>query len=661
MKKKLILFFAAIAFIGNTQAQFSRYIVWLKNKAATTFTINNPSVYLSQRAIDRRTHYNIPIDSSDLPVPSVYISQIKNVPNITVLNVSRWLNAVSISTTDANAITAIDALPFVQTTSAIALKQANHSNKKFTEEIIELPGEAQAKGMELMGNNFFDYGTASFNEIHIHEGEFLHNIGLRGQGMQIAMLDGGFFQYNSLDAFDSTNANNQILETWDFVAREQSVVEDNSHGMSCLSTIAANLPGQFIGMAPKASFRLYRTEDASSEYPIEEFNWACGAERADSAGANVISSSVGYNTDFNDPVFNHVYADMNGDKIISTISADLAAKKGILVFVSAGNEGNLPWHFITSPADADSVIAVGAVNTAGAAGAFSSYGPTADGRIKPDVASVGVAAMIQTAANTIGFSNGTSFAAPKMAGLGTALWQGFPEFNNMRIAKALKESGSIYTTPNDRIGYGIPNMKIAFTALLKEFATSSATANDCNVTLNWTSKDVGAMKYEIERKAPGENNFTKIGEVNPQAGNTLSNHNYQFTTSLSNVPAGNISFRINQVIDTALSTFSSVFIDTANVSITIPCPDNDADKVLIAPNPPVGDKATLIVITSYEVNNMPIAIYDMKGNRVMQFVYSKSIGQSSFDIPVGRLAKGKYIVKVCNDKNVIGTVQLLKL
>ena len=155
-------------------------------------------------------------------------------------------------------------MPFVQSTSAIAARSPGQSGNKYPEQISPLP---QARETEVMGSNYFDYGASSFNEIHVHEGEFLHNIGLRGQGMQIAMLDGGFYQYTNFKAFDSANTNNQFLDTWDFVAGEQSVVEDHSHGMSCLSTMAANIPGQFIGMSPKASFRLYRTEDVVKRIP----------------------------------------------------------------------------------------------------------------------------------------------------------------------------------------------------------------------------------------------------------------------------------------------------------------------------------------------------------------------------------------------------------
>ncbi|MBL7749028.1 MAG: S8 family serine peptidase, partial [Chitinophagaceae bacterium] len=334
-----------------------------------------------------------------------------------------------------------------------------------------------------------------------------------------------------------------------------NVINDGSHGMNCFSTIAANIPGQFIGKAPKASFWLYRTEDDASEYPIEEHNWVCAAERADSSGADLISSSLGY-FDFDNATLNYVYANMNGNTTISAQGADVAAKKGLLVVLSAGNEGNGGWHYITTPSDADSVICVGAVSAAGNVGGFSSYGPSSDGQVKPDMAAVGVAAMVQTTGNTIGTSNGTSFACPNMAGLSSCLWQGFPEYNNMKIIKALQQAGSISTSPNDRIGYGIPNVKTAFKNLLIEYATSSASVSACTATITWSTKDVSAMKFHIERKAPGETVFTKVGELNPSAGTILANHNYTFTNTLINVNAGDVFYRIRQIIDTAVASFA---------------------------------------------------------------------------------------------------------
>ena len=571
MKQYLPLLFISLFIFTESQSQ-TRYLVKLKNKGGSPFSFSNPSAYLSQKAIDRRTKYGIAIDSTDLPVTPSYVSQIAAVSNVTVLNVSKWLNSISIQTTDPNAITTISGFSFVQSVSGLAARPAegesSHDKFRNEEKEIEFPSAQRPGGIE---SDFFNYGANSFNEIKIHKGHFLHNIGLRGQGIRIAMLDAGFTNYATLRSFDSINANNQILDTWDFVSRHSNV-NDHSHGMQCLSTIAANIPGQFIGKAPKASFYLYRTEDAATEYPIEELNWACGAERADSIGADVISTSLGY-TDFDPPLTgsNHTYADMNGNTTMAAIAADLAAKKGMMVFASAGNEGNATWHFLVTPSDGDSVVAVGAVDTLGNVAGFSSYGPSSDGQVKPDMASIGANAIVQGSGNTIVTNNGTSFACPNMAGLGSCLWQGFPEFNNMKIIRAMQQAGSRATNPNDRIGYGIPDMKAAFANLLVDFATSASTIDTCTAIITWASKDVSDMKYEIERKLPGQSVFSKVGELQPQAGLILANHNYQFSNTIVNSPAGTVSYRIRQIIDTASSSFMAVYIDTTSVVISNDC------------------------------------------------------------------------------------------
>ncbi|HMU47947.1 MAG TPA: S8 family serine peptidase [Chitinophagaceae bacterium] len=671
MKKILPLLLFVSVLSNESKAQFTRYVVKLKNKGGSSFTLSNPIAYLSQRAIDRRTKYGIAIDSTDLPVTPAYITQIKNVPNVTFLNASKWLNSVTIQTADAAAITTISNFSFVQSVSGIAAKMNTNegvaSNRdKFETEINELPPATNGSANRLMAD-YFNYGTSSYNEIHLHNGEFLHNIGLRGQGMQIAVLDGGFLNYTSLKAFDSVNANNQVLSTWDFVAREQSVVEDHPHGMQCLSTIAANIPGLFIGKAPKAGFHLFRTEDVASEYPIEEHNWVCGAERADSSGADIISSSLGY-FDFDNATFNYVYANMDGNTTTAAKGADLAAKKGLLVFNSVGNEGSSAWHFLGTPSDGDSVVAVGAVSAAGVVGGFSSYGPSGDGQIKPDVASVGVSALIQTTANMVGTGNGTSFACPNMAGLGTCLWQGFPEFNNMKIVKAMQQAGTKATNPDDRVGYGIPDMKKAFASLLTEFSTASSSVNNCSVTVNWTSKDVDAMRYEIERKAPGESVYTKVGDVNPQPGKILATHSYQFNNTLVSVNPGTVSYRIRQVIDTAAASFTVVYTDTTEITISAGCfatgtgnTDPNKVSVLLQPNPTPESTVLLVVETPYAVNNMPVLIYDGKGRLMSQQSFSKTSGKKTFELNINKLAKGKYYIKVLNGNATVGTAELIRL
>lgn len=662
---KRLLLFLGIILISEAQAQFSKHLVKFKYKGDNPFQLATPINYLSQRAIDRRTRYGIVIDSTDLPVTPGYIDSIRRVPNVTVLNVSKWLNMVSIQTTDPNALTKINSFSFVQTVTPVAPREANHGNNKFTSAITELP-PVVAKTFNATAD-FFNYGNGSFNEIHLHNGEFLHNIGLRGQGMQIALLDGGFFNYKTLDAFDSANANNQILGSWDFVALDTNVNEDIAHGMQCLSTMAANIPGQFIGKAPKASFYLFRTEDGAIEYRIEEFNWACGIERADSSGADIVSTSLGYYIEFTDPSMNHPYADMDGNTTMPALAGDLAAKKGILVFASIGNDGNQPvTKFLSTPSDGDSVVAVGAVSSSGVPGPFSSFGPSFDGQVKPDLASIGVNALIQTTNNTVGMSSGSSFACPNMAGLGACLWQAFPEFNNMKVVNVLRQAGNNASSPNDRIGHGVPDMKLAFVNLLIEFATSNGTAGSCKTILNWTSKDMSAMKYEIERKAPGDVTYIKVGELNGQ-GNLLANHNYQFADSLINVQAGTISYRIRQIVDTATQTFTAVFIDSLNVNNASSCiitsvsdPAINADKISIAPNP-ANDQLNLLVETRSAIASMPVHIYDLKGRLMLQFQKSKSTGKAYFVLPIGKLANGKYVLSVFNQTKVIRSIEFIKL
>ncbi len=463
MKKVVLLFFIAVSFFTqHPKAQFSKYIIRFKDKAGTPFTINNPSQYLSAKAIQRRVRQNISIDSTDLPITPRYIDSVRLAGNVIILNKSKWLNEVCIQTTDAAALIKINSFPFVITAIPVMrIQQGNRENavtrNKFNENISQT-----TTGTQLIQTtaDFFNYGNA-FAQVHIHEGEYLHNKGFRGEGMLMAMFDGGYRNYLTITAFDSVRNNNQIIETYDFVQNETSVNEDDPHGMFCFSTIAGNWPGQLVGSCNKAKFYLYRTEDVASEYPIEEQNWAAAAERADSIGVDVFSTSLGYTT-FDNPLFNHTYAEMNGKITIIARANAMAAKKGIISVVAAGNDGNNPWHFISTPADADSIVTVGAVTPTGTPAAFSSYGPASDGRIKPTVASLGQGTAIAGLNNQPVFGNGTSFAAPNLAGLITCLWQAFTDFTNIEIIEAVKRSSSIYTMPDDRIGYGIPNFHKAY-------------------------------------------------------------------------------------------------------------------------------------------------------------------------------------------------------
>ena len=652
--KKLLVCAALVVMSKLCYAQFSRYIIQFKDKATSPFSLSSPSQYLSERSIDRRTRYGIAVDSTDLPVTPRYIDSIRLAGSVTVLNASKWLNQISIQTTDAAALAKINSFPFVKTVAPIAARIATGSGRN--EKETSILRVANITNTTNTTADFFNYGQ-SFAQVHIHNGEFLHNIGLRGQNMVIGILDAGFRNYTTLKSFDSVNSNGQVLGTYDFVARETGVVEDDSHGMQCFSVIAANIPGQFVGTAPKANFYLFRSEDASSEYPIEEHNWVCAAERVDSSGGDVISSSLGYSNGMSNSAFNHTYAEMNGNTTMAARGADLAAGKGILVGNSAGNDGGGSFHFISTPADGDSVMAVGAVAKDSSIAGFSSYGPSSDGQVKPDVTSVGVNTVIQTTANTIGVSNGTSFSCPNIVGLAACLWQGFREFNNIKILNTLRQSGHKASSPDNRVGYGIPDVKKAVMILLKEYSTANGSIANCKTGLSWTSKDMSGMRYEIERLVPGQGSFQKIAEVNG-TGNSFSSRNYNYEDNLVNLPTGTIIYRIRQVIDTAAATFTAGYIDTVTVTSLISCVTENA--VTLMPNPSVGP-LTIKVSTTTDVPNLVMRLFNSKGQLLADVRKSQPVGTAFYELPVHYLPAGQYYLSVYKGQELLETKSLIKL
>lgn len=571
--KKNILFLFIVLVAGTTEshAQFSRYIIRLKDKGTNPYSLSNPSQYLTSRSIQRRTRYGIAIDSSDLPITPRYIDSIRLAGAVTILNTSKWLNQVAIQTTDAAALIKISSFPFVLSAGPIA-SRAGQGNRPVNKQLdAPTTGIVQNPSPSIITADYYNYGQ-SYGQVHLHNGEFLHNRGFRGQGMQMAVLDAGFFHYLSLPTFDSIRNNGQVLGTWDFVAGNSSVDEDHPHGMNCLSTIAANMPGVFMGTAPKASFYLYRTEDAATEYPIEEQNWVAGMERADSLGVDITSTSLGY-FNFDNAIFNYTYANMDGNTTLSARGADFAAKKGMLLVLAAGNEGTSAWHFIITPSDADSVMAVGAVSVAGNVGGFSSYGPSSDGQVKPSVAAVGVGAVIANTSNgQPTFGNGTSFACPNMAGLTTCLWQAFPEINNMGIITTMQQSATRATNPDNRVGYGIPDMKKAFVMLIKQlFTKQTPQVAGCSVSWQWTVKTDSVISIAVERKLPTDINYTTVNTLTSTG--AFTSRNFSFTDDLRNFTASGIKYRLR--MDIAADT--SFYLDSITVNFT-PRPNLGADK-----------------------------------------------------------------------------------
>ena len=603
--KKIILFILLGLFFANTnsQAQFTRYIVKLKDKGTNPFSLGNPIQYLTQRALDRRTRYSIGIDSTDLPITPRYVDSIRMAGAVTILNTSKWLNQVAIQTSDAAALAKINSFPFVIGTGPIAARNNQTIvpvNKKLDVEINDIP---YIETPDNITADYYNYGQ-SYGQVHLHNGEFLHNRGFRGQGMQMAVLDAGFYHYLSLPTFDSIRNNNQVLGTWDFVAGDASVDEDYAHGMQCLSTIAANMPGTFMGTAPKTSFYLYRTEDVNSEYPIEEQNWVAGMERADSLGIDISSTSLGY-YNFDNPIFNYTYAtDFDGNTTISARGADFAAKKGIICVIAAGNEGTGSWHYIITPSDADSVMAVGAVSTAGVVGSFSSYGPSSDGQVKPAVAAVGVNAVIANASTgQPSFGSGTSFATPNIAGLTTCLWQAFPEVNNMRIITVMQESATRANNPDNRVGYGIPDMKKAFVKLIKQLYTQQSSVANCAVNLQWTAKTDSAISIVVERKLPGQTSYTALSTLTSTG--AFQSRNFSFSDDLRSFPTTGVIYRFKMNI----AADTSFYLDSLTINF-IPRPNLGADKAVSACHGTTVNLTTQFVTTGLTTN------WTLNGNSV---------------------------------------------
>lgn len=466
----------------TSKAQLS-YTVKLKYKKSNAYSLSQPSAFLSQKAIHRRIKQHIAIDSTDLPINSAYLDSISKVPGVTIVSRSKWFNRIVVELTDPFAIDVINAFPFVEQShvTSVAIVRSDFMQLDKTELSSQnVTGSRSVLEGQGVLDDTVNYGS-NYPQVHIHEGEYLHNKGYRGQGITIAVLDGGYLNYQTNPAFDSVRAAHQILGTYDFVTNDSNVNEDNSHGANVLSMMASNRPGVMVGTAPKANYWLFRTEDVASEKPIEEYNWIEALEKADSLGADMISSSLGYYV-FDDPQFDHSYAQRDGNTTQITIAADLAVKKGLIVMNAAGNTGNAPDEskYILVPGDGDSVMTVGAVNTSGTIGGFSSWGPNGAGKLKPNIVSVGAAAVYTNSIGNVVMGNGTSLANPNIAGLIACLWQAFPEFSNTDIMDAVQRSAHMYANPDNRYGYGIPNFRTA-SAILETRRHES----DSLLTSNW--------------------------------------------------------------------------------------------------------------------------------------------------------------------------------
>lgn len=425
------------------------YRLYLKDKDLdhTPFSVNRPSEFLSQRSIDRRKRQGIPVDLTDLPVAPAYEKQVTDA-GIEIVGKSKWNNTLLIRIHKDKELRKLEGLEFITKRKKVfqapdSVSQSMRSNVR--------------NGLNEWGSGNGVYGAADA-QLKSLNGKRLHESGYRGRGMMIAVFDGGFMNVDKIPALHKI----KLAGVKDFVVPEsKNVFGEMEHGTMVLSTMAANAPDFYVGVAPEAQYLLIRCEDERTESLAEEDYWASAAEYADSCGVDVINSSLGYHG-FDDSSMDHHYYEQDGKTVLISRTASMCADKGIVCVNSAGNDGMGSWKKINFPADATDILTVGSINEHGANAAFSAVGPTADGRIKPDVMAFGSPTCVITGRGSIINDNGTSFSSPLVAGMVACLWQALPGKTAKQIIKLVKLAGDNQQHPDNVFGYGVPDFWKAY-------------------------------------------------------------------------------------------------------------------------------------------------------------------------------------------------------
>lgn len=442
--KPYTLLLLSLFLLFSVAAVADTYWVAFTDKKGTTGDIRHPEDFLSPQAVERRSRQSIPFDSLDLPVSQTYLDSLTRI-GVNILFVSRWLNGATVRTDDYSLMQKIFCFPFVSTVERTQSAKA--------------PKNTRRKKLSIDKTGSLPYGDAKA-QIEMLQLHRLHNADYRGENVCIAVIDNGFPKTDESHYFDYVRP--RLAHTKNFVNPEEDVSAVGGHGTSVLSCMAAYAE-DYCGTAPDATYCLIVTEDDYTESLREIDAQVAAFEYADSIGADIITSSLGYAFDFDDPATDLSYSQLNGHFARNSRAATIAARKGMIVCISVGNEGNVAWHYLSSPADADSILAVGSVTSNGIKSPFSSFGPSADGRIKPEVCAMGTStALYNPDTDNISTSNGTSFSAPLIAGMAACLWQALPELSNMQIIKRILLSASQADTPDNAVGYGIPDAWAAY-------------------------------------------------------------------------------------------------------------------------------------------------------------------------------------------------------
>lgn len=455
----LLLFHPVLPSVANTLPQGKMaytggksfyYRLYLRDKRHTAYSLERPYEFLSPKSISRRIRQKLTVDSTDIPVSQVYLDSIRN-SGLIIVGTSKWHNTVLVKSKLAD----IDLL-------------ASHFNFIVNKKMVfESPDSIDATTRKQIHNSLLPspfvndsssvYAAADMQISRIN-GKQLHERGFKGKGMTIAVLDGGFMNVDKIPAFDNVD----IITKRNFVDDGcTDICNEIDHGTKVLSAMAVNQPRVYVGTAPEAQYVLLRSEDYNNEVHVEEDYWTMAAEYADSMGVDLINSSLGYHRYDDDTKHTAPrQSQLDGKTSFVSQSASMLAGKGMILVNSAGNEGMGSWKKVGFPADATDILAVGAMSPDSINAAFSSIGPTADGRVKPDVMAPGCPACVVTGKGTMADEVGTSFAAPVVCGLVACLWQAFPTKTAKEIIDMVRHAASQHDKPDNIFGYGVANFNI---------------------------------------------------------------------------------------------------------------------------------------------------------------------------------------------------------
>ncbi len=555
------------------------------------------------------------VDKYDVPINSPYINSIK--PYISRIVVkSKWLNAVSAEMTPDN-IEMVSKFYFVERIDIV--------NKYKRNKPIEEDSEYESLNIENIYT--YDYGNSLTQNSQINV-PVVHDLGINGSGILICLLDNNYNLLNH-ETFSSMN----IISTWDFINNDTTVNDpgEGTHGTQTLSTVGGWTPGHLIGPAFGADYILGKTEVNSFELPIEEDYWVAGAEWADSLGADVLSSSLGY-------IDWYTWQDMDGNTAVTTIAADIAVSRGIVVVNSAGNEGTSSNNTLIAPADGDSVIAVAAVTSSGTRSSFSSIGPSADGRTKPDVAAMGSSVTVASTSNPTGYttSSGTSFSCPLTSGVAALVLSANPSLTPIQVREALRETASQASAPDNYLGWGILN---AYDAVFYY------TANISHNPLSDTSDINGPYEViaQIESRLPLDSSEIKL----------FYGIDTTFGTDVVMLTTGNVNEFSAQINGTGSTAEYFYYIQTMNdQQITSKLPYNapfeyysffaspDSTTSILTHDEPVPKIFTLSQNYPNPFNPQTTIKYSIPNKANVELVIHNILGQQIYQKNIGKMDAG---------------------